>query len=118
MKQPVPKFIQEFKDRTNQKPSPTIESKRSQNATKQDDEDEEREDETPLVCVGSNVTEEEAEKFLKQSYGDEAEIRIEGAKKKRSLNEEEEKGMISFVFNVMYQLHMYLLLPCLHHYHF
>jgi len=88
VKQPVPKFIQEFKERTNQKEAPTVDSKKK-NPKKNDDEDEEREDETPLVCITSGVSEEEAATFLKESYGESADVRIEGSKNKRALNNDE-----------------------------
>lgn len=50
------------------------------------DEDTEKADETPLVCVSGGVTEEEVKEFMKQSYGDEAEVRLESSGKKRNLD--------------------------------
>ena len=86
MKQPVPKFIQQFKERTNQKESPTLDSKHKTDRNAEAD-DEERDDETPLVCISSsNVSQEEAESFIKESYGDKADVRIEDPKKRSHEN--------------------------------
>ncbi|XP_066910630.1 uncharacterized protein KIAA1143 homolog [Clytia hemisphaerica] len=88
VKQPVPKFIQDFKQRTNQKESPTVDSKHQRNEDEGDDK--ERDDETPLVCVTSDITAEEAESFIKESYGDDADVRIENPNKRG--NKEDEKS--------------------------
>ena len=80
VKQPVPKFIQDFKQRTNQKESATLDSKHQR--SEDDGDDKERDDETPLVCVTSEITAEEAESFIKESYGDGADVRIENPNKR------------------------------------
>lgn len=85
VKQPVPKFIQDFKERTNQVEKPTLDSKSSKPDI---DEDREKADEAPLVCVSGGLSEEEVKAFMKESYGDEAEVRLELSGKKRSLEKE------------------------------
>ena len=89
VKQPVPKFIQQFKERTNQREAPTLDSKHRSDVSTEGD-DKERDDETPLVCVNaSDVSQEEAESFIKQSFGEKADVRIEDPKK-RSLDDDKE----------------------------
>ena len=96
VKQPVPKFIQEFKERTNQIEGPTLESKHKTDNVGEGD-DKERDDETPLVCINSSdISQEEAESFIKQSYGDKADVRIEDPKK-RSLDDDAKESML-YVF--------------------
>ena len=72
IKQEVPKFIRDFKEKTNQtEPFPDINSKKRQEEDHHDeDEDIIKDDEVPLVSLAEGVTPEEAELYMKQSYGD------------------------------------------------
>ena len=72
IKQEVPKFIKDFKEKTNEtEPSPDINSKKPKEDDHHDeDEDIIKDDEVPLVSLAEGVTPEEAELYMKQSYGD------------------------------------------------
>ena len=70
VKQQEPKFLREFKSRTNFKEGPTIETKKLKTevkSTEKDVDEEDREDEKPVVCVlkDGDLTEEEYEQYRK-----------------------------------------------------
>ena len=91
IEQQVPKFIREFREKTGQaaKDVPNIDSKRQQPVRPPSDgEDEDRPEETPIVCVGKGVSEEEALTFTKDKFGDEA---VEKSALKRK-HEDEDDG--------------------------
>ena len=69
VKQQEPKFLRDFKTRTNFKEGATVETKRRKDEVKQieDDDREDREDEKPVVCVlkDGDLTEEDYENYCK-----------------------------------------------------
>merc|ERR1712141_578179 len=79
MKQQEPKFLRDFKARTNFKEGANVETKRQKNEVKQieDDDREDREDEKPVICVlkDGDLTEEDYKdynKHKKEQEGDNA----------------------------------------------
>lgn len=102
IKQEVPKFIKDFKEKTNQtEPSPDINSKKPKEDDHHDeDEDIIKDDEVPLVSLAEGVTPEEAELYMKQSYGDKCKFEDKSANaNKRS--HADERGIIKLMFFFM-----------------
>ena len=102
IKQEVPKFIRDFKEKTNQtEPSPDINSKKRQKEDHYDeDEDIIKDDEVPLVSLAEGVTPEEAERYMKQSYGDKCKFEGKSTNaNKRSYADE--RGIIKPMFFFM-----------------
>ena len=102
IKQEVPKFIKDFKEKTNEtEPSPDINSKKPKEDDHHDeDEDIVKDDEVPLVSLAEGVTPEEAELYMKQSYGDKCKFEDKSTNaNKRS--HADERGIIKLMFFFM-----------------
>ena len=70
VKQQEPKFLRDFKARTNFKEGPTVDTKRrkiDEKLAASDDDGHEKEDEKPTICVinDGDLTEEDYEKYVK-----------------------------------------------------
>ena len=83
VKQQEPKFLREFKARTNFKEGPTVETKKQKPVSKltnSDDEGEDREDEKPVICVlkDGDLTEEDYENYRKDKKEDDDTSHAEG----------------------------------------
>ena len=102
IKQELPKFIREFKERTNQPDAPDINSKRLLSKCVDDDDDHNelnKADEVPIICVDKGVTEEEAYKFTKEVFGEEVVSKSDlNLKRKHNKddNEDEDSGKVLF----------------------
>jgi len=83
VKQQEPRFLREFKARTNFKEGPTVETKKQKSViklTESDDDGEDREDEKPVICVlkDGDLTEEDYENYRKNKKEDDDTSHAEG----------------------------------------
>ncbi|XP_065676406.1 uncharacterized protein KIAA1143 homolog isoform X2 [Hydra vulgaris] len=67
IKQELPKFIREFKARTGQSERPSIDEKKKNSVS--DEDDKIRDDEAPLIELSEKVSKDEAAAFLKSKFG-------------------------------------------------
>ncbi|XP_057292226.1 uncharacterized protein KIAA1143 homolog [Hydractinia symbiolongicarpus] len=98
LKQDVPKFIRDFKSKTNQTEAPNIDSKRKKVDDNDDDADIQRADEAPTISIEGNISVEEVEAFAKDSFGEKAELKIETSSKRLHEKDDElaEDGKVVF----------------------
>ncbi|EDO40520.1 predicted protein [Nematostella vectensis] len=75
-KQATPAFIQQFKERVGYKEPDNVDSKRAEAEKSQKEDEVDREGEQPVVVLGKNVSEAEAESFLASQLENESQVEV------------------------------------------